>query len=164
MRIGEGGFTYLLLLFAVAAMGLTLAGAGQVWQTVAQREREEELLFVGHQFQQAIASYYSSTPGSVKQYPASLDELTEDRRFPMPRRHLRKLYRDPMTGGVEWGEVKLAGRIVGVFSLSGSTPLRTVFEPRDAALQGATRYGQWVFGHDAAAAANAAARAPGTAP
>jgi type II secretory pathway pseudopilin PulG len=149
MRSGERGFTYLLLLFAVAAMGLTLAGAGQVWQTVAQREREAELLFVGHQFRLAIASYHDNTPGGTKQYPVALDELVEDRRFPTPRRHLRRVYRDPMTAGTDWGLVKVGGRIVAIHSRSPEAALRTVFAPRDAALEGALRYDQWVFGHEA---------------
>jgi len=164
MPSGERGFTYLLLLFAVAAMGLTLAGAGQIWQTVAQREREAELLFVGHQFRMAIASYHDSTPGGAKQYPVSLDDLVEDRRFPLPRRHLRRVYRDPMTAGADWRLVKVAGRIVAVHSRSTEAALQTVFGPRDAGMEGATRYDQWVFGNDAAPAAPVPSRAAGGAP
>ena len=47
MRTGRAapqrGYTYLLLLFVVAALGLVAAEAGVVWQTAAKREREAEL-------------------------------------------------------------------------------------------------------------------------
>lgn len=150
MRNGERGFGYLLTLFALAALGFLLAGAGQVWHTAAQREKEAELLFVGNQFRQALASYHERTPGAAKQYPEKLEDLLEDKRFPAPRRHLRKLYRDPMTGSAEWGLVKSGGRIVGVHSLSAGKPVRTNFSGLYAPFAGAERYDQWVFGHDGA--------------
>ncbi len=169
MRIGEArqcgrrnqrGFGYLLVLFAVAALGLALAGAGQVWQTVAQREKEAELLFIGNQFRQALGSYYEHAPDGVKKYPLQLQDLVEDRRSPAPLRHLRKVYRDPMTGGTEWGLLRAGGRIVGVHSLAEGTPFRRfAFAQRDARLEGASRYDAWVFGHDAPAAPGAAATA-----
>ena len=144
----QRGFGYLLVLFAIAALGMLLAGAGQVWHTTAQREKEAELLFIGDQFRQAIGSYYEHAPDAVKRYPMRLEDLVEDRRFAIPRRHLRKLYRDPMTGGYEWGLVKAGDRILGVHSLSGGTALKMVFERRDAGLEGAARYDQWVFKYD----------------
>lgn len=150
---GQRGFGYLLVLFTLAAMGLLLAGAGQVWHTSAQREKEVELLFIGQQFRQAIASYYALAPDAAKQYPAKLEDLLEDKRFPMPRRHLRQLYRDPMTGRAQWGLVKAGDGIVGVHSLSDGSPLKTAFEGRDAALAGSSRYDQWVFSADTAGTA-----------
>ena len=150
---GQRGFGYLLVLFTLAAMGLLLAGAGQVWHTSAQREKEAELLFIGQQFRQAIASYYALTPDPSKQYPVKLEDLLEDKRFPMTRRHLRQLYRDPMTGRAQWGLVKAGDGIVGVHSLSDGNPLKTAFEGRDAAFAGASRYDQWVFSGDGAGTA-----------
>ncbi len=141
----QQGFGYLLVLFALAAMGVTLAGAGQVWHTTAQRDKEAELLFIGNQFRQAIGAYYAQTPGEVKQYPARLEDLLEDKRFPEPRRHLRQLYRDPMTGSIQWGLVKMGERITGVYSLSEGTAFRTDFYGRDAVFAGTTHYAQWVF-------------------
>lgn len=146
-RGGQRGFGFLLVLFAIAALGLLLAGAGQVWQTSVQREKEAELLFIGNQFRQAIGSYYRQSPGAAKQFPARLEELVEDTRFPVPRRHLRKLYRDPMTGGLEWGLQKSGDRVVGVHSLSPNSALRIVFQARDAAFREATRYDQWIFSY-----------------
>ena len=64
--------------------------------TAAQREREQELLFVGSQFRNAFMSYYGATPAG-RALPAFLEDLVEDNRFPVPRRHLRRVYADPMT-------------------------------------------------------------------
>lgn len=163
----QRGFGYLLALFALATIGLLLAGAGQVWQVAAQREKEADLLFAGEQFGAAIASYYRAGPDAVKQYPPALDDLLEDRRFSQPKRHLRRLYRDPMTGSHAWGQVRVGGRVIAVHSLGKGTPLKTVFELRHAAFAGATRYDQWVFGDGAIGPATIAPlptpSAPGTA-
>ena len=71
------GFTYLTALFVVAILAGGLALAGTWWEQIAQREREAELLFIGHQYRRAIGLYYDSTPGSVKRYPAALDHKVE---------------------------------------------------------------------------------------
>jgi type II secretory pathway pseudopilin PulG len=122
-RGAERGFTYLALLFAVAISGVLLAAAGTVWQTAMQRERELELLFVGAEIERAITLYFETSPGPVRELPRTLADLVEDRRGPVVRRHLRRLYRDPITGG-DWGIVPApGGRIAGVYSRSDRTPL-----------------------------------------
>ena len=153
MRSGKAaprqhGFGYLLVLFAVAALGLMLAGAGQVWHTTAQREREAELLFIGNQFRRAITSYVESSPAAARQYPARLEDLLDDKRSGVSKRHLRRIYADPMTGAAQWGLVQASGRISGVHSLAQGQPLKTSFETRDAAFADATGYDQWVFSFD----------------
>jgi type II secretory pathway pseudopilin PulG len=161
-RHRQQGFGYLLVLFTVAALGLLLAGTGQVWHTQAQREKEAELLFIGNQYRQAILAYYAHTPTpdpAARQYPSRLEDLLLDNRFPTPQRYLRKLYRDPMTGTDQWGLEKVAGRITGVFSLSEAVPIQQAFAARDAEFAGAQRYDQWLFGVSTAAAAPAPALA-----
>lgn len=145
-RLPQRGFGYLLVLFALASIGLLLAGAGQVWHTTAQREKEAELLFIGNQFRLALASYHGPAPDGVARFPVRLEELLEDHRFPVPRRHLRQIYRDPITGSAKWGLVKSGEAIVGVHSLSDGATLKTAFDGRDAGLAGTSRYDQWVFG------------------
>lgn len=85
-RRRQGGFTYLGILLAVALIGLGLASASEVWTTVAHRQKLEQLDFAGQQIAQAIGSYYESTPGLVKRYPRTLEELLDDRRFATVRR------------------------------------------------------------------------------
>jgi type II secretory pathway pseudopilin PulG len=80
-------------------------------------------------------------------YPGSLEELLKDERFPGVRRHLRKIFVDPMTGKAEWGLVQVAGRIVGVHSLSTAVPIKQAgFESEDQTFSGAQSYAEWVFG------------------
>ena len=97
----ENGFVYLWALFTVDQAGVVMAGTGQIWQTKSQREKETELMFIGEEFRKAIMSYHNSN----KQYPASLEDLLKDERSPNIKRHLRKIYLDPITNTAEWGLV-----------------------------------------------------------
>ena len=134
----ERGFTYLWVLLAVALLGLGLAVGVQVFATAQQREQERELLAIGRQFRAAIARYRETRTAAGKQeYPATLDDLLLDRRFPDLRRYLRKEFVDPMTGRAEWGLVRVAGRIVGVHSVSERMPIKQHrFEPENMTLIG----------------------------
>lgn len=139
------GFTYLGLLFAIAFIGLLLAGAGEVWHTTLKREREAELLFVGRQFARAIAAYHASTPGDIKHWPKRLEDLIDDRRQPRTVRHLRRLYADPMTGMPEWGLIRSGEFIVGIHSLGDGKPLKTAGFLPDEEFAGAASYRDWHF-------------------
>ncbi len=143
----ERGFRYLWMLFAGALSGIVLASAGQIWQTETRREKEVELLFTGEQFRQAIGSYYENSPGMPKRYPDSLEKLRADDRFPIVRRHLRKIFLDPMTGRAEWGLIRKPGiGIVGVHSLSVQKPFkRANFHERYATFADAVSYQGWEF-------------------
>lgn len=138
------GVTYVWTLIAIALLGAGLAAAARSWTAAAQREKESELIFVGRQIRDAIGRYYEATPGSVKRYPARLEDLLEDRRFPDVRRHLRRLYRDPMTGTTAWGLVAAPDRtIMGVYSTQRRTTFRESL-PRDVT-RGDAGYGGWQF-------------------
>jgi hypothetical protein len=54
----QTGFTYLLLLFIVALTLTALSGLTVVWSQQAQRDKERELLAVGHEFRRAVERYY----------------------------------------------------------------------------------------------------------
>ena len=98
----ENGFVYLWALFAVVLAGIVMAGTGQMWQTKSQRDKEAELMFIGEEFRKAIMSYHNS----AKQYPDSLEDLLKDERSPNIKRHIRKIYLDPITNTAEWGIVE----------------------------------------------------------
>ena len=151
----SSGFTYIGLLIFIALMGIGLALVGQVWHTAIQREKEKELLFVGDQFRRAITKYYEDSPGGVQKFPDSLQDLLEDRRYPATKRHLRKIYRDPMSGEARWGLVESpTGGIMGVHSLSKNAPRKIAgFRDRDEAFADATSYADWKFGYTATAIA-----------
>ena len=143
----EEGFTYLGILIAMALFGVALAATGEVWRTAAQREREQELLFVGNQYRQAFTNYYAGTPAGKPRFPRTLEDLVEDSRFPAMRRHLRRVYADPMTGKPDWVLLDApGGGIAGVQSRSEAKPLKTGnFAPPDAKFDGAEHYSDWKF-------------------
>lgn len=151
-RSGQRGFTYIGVLILVALAGVALAGAGELWSTESKRDKEAQLLFIGDEFRRAIGSYYEGSPGA-KQFPQRLEELLEDKRLPVMRRHLRRIYVDPMTGKPEWGLVKYGDRIIGVYSLSEAKPLKTAnFRSEDDAFKGSGAYAEWRFVYEPAAA------------
>ena len=145
--MGERGFTYIGVLLLVALMGAVLASTATVWHTMNQRDKERELLFVGHEFRHAIGLYYERTPGGTKQFPKKLEDLLLDKRQVNVTRYLRRLYADPMTGKKEWGVVKGAnGVIMGVYSLSPETPIKTGnFDEADKNFEGKASYAEWKF-------------------
>ncbi|WP_077231391.1 general secretion pathway protein [Methyloversatilis thermotolerans] len=114
----QRGFSYLLLLFAVAVLGIAATGTSLMWSTLSQTERERELLFIGGEFGRALQRYYDASPTEPRMYPARLEDLTEDKRFQTPVRHLRKIYVDPMTGNRDWGLVVSGGQIRAIYSRS----------------------------------------------
>jgi type II secretory pathway pseudopilin PulG len=133
-----------LLLLALAAL-VALIGA-EVWATAVKREREEQLLFVGDQYRRAIESYWRASPGPAKAYPRSLDDLLDDRRFPMPVRHLRRAYRDPNDEQAQWGLVRISNGIAGIYSTSDAAPLKKKgFPTRYREFERASAYRDWRF-------------------
>lgn len=149
-RAGRG-FAYLVVLGLVAATAGATTWLVPVWQTAAQRERERELLAIGGEFRNAIGSYVAA--GIQRSYPRRLEDLLLDPRQPGIRRHLRRIYADPMTGSPRWGLVRAPdGGIAGVYSLSEARPFKQQgFEPADSAFAGARRYADWQFVHRDAA-------------
>ncbi|MEJ8834921.1 type II secretion system protein [Ramlibacter sp. AN1133] len=150
MRAGKGrrqdGFTYLGVLFLLVLLGLGLAGTGEAWVVASRRAREKELLWVGNQYARAIRSYYMQSPGA-RQFPSQLEDLLEDRRFPEPRRHLRRLYADPISR--ERFDIVLSddgSRIAGVRSHSDETPMKQDnFPAKFRDFKGSSHYSDWLF-------------------
>jgi prepilin-type N-terminal cleavage/methylation domain-containing protein len=143
-RVGkQRGFTLLGLMIVVAIMGAGFAAYGQLASHAAQREKEAELLFRGNQYRQAIESYYKKE----RKYPTELAQLLEDKRFPMPARHLRRLYADPISGEADWATMEApGGGIMGVHSKSEAQPLKSGgFRLADKTFQDASRYADWQF-------------------
>ena len=149
MNAGKNrGFTYVGFLIFMAIAGAGLAAYGEIASHAAQREKEAELLFRGNQYQQAIASYYKKET----RYPQSLEQLLEDKRYPMPVRHLRRQYVDPMTGEANWGLVEApGGGVMGVHSRSEDPPVKTGnFLLKNQQFEKAGRYADWQFVHSPA--------------
>ena len=140
----QRGYTYIGLLVIVVIFGLMLTVVSRVWTMTVQREREAQLLWVGHAYRNAIASYY--VHGG--QFPQSLQQLLQDDRSPVPVRHLRQLYPDPMTGAADWTLISdpTSQHIMGVASSSKATPIkRKGFELGDAVFADTDCYCSWQF-------------------
>lgn len=145
-RFGSCGFTYIGLLIAIAIIGGASATALSAGATLQRRLAEEELLFVGAQFRQAFRSYYESAV-SLPRYPATLEALLQDPRPQVAKRHLRKVFHDPLTGKAEWGLIPApGGGIMGVHSLAEGKPIKQAnFDPAFALFEAKGSYLEWSF-------------------
>jgi type II secretory pathway pseudopilin PulG len=151
---GQRGYALLMALLTVALVGLASLVPLQQHQIAQQRERERELLWVGEQYRQAIASYRAASPSGALAYPRNLQDLLQDPRFPQARRHLRRLYADPFTGRKQWTLIAApgaAGSFIGVASTAAVAPLkRHGFAPWQADFETATTVADWRFVLEAA--------------
>lgn len=148
------GYTLIILLFALSVLIVGLLVAVPIWQTQIQREKEEELIFRGKQYVEAIRLFQMKKPGA---FPRTLEELVEEK-------CIRRLYPDPMTKTGEWNIIlplqrastkkkgslqrvlvvpssQLSGvsnaQIIGVVSASTQKSIRIYFEQE--------YYDQWLF-------------------
>jgi len=140
----QGGFTYIGLLVTVAIMGLFLTLVARVWSMTEQREREKQLLWVGHAYRMAISSYFAAG----HRFPATLQDLLQDERTPLPTHHLRRLYPDPMSGKADWTLVLTPDGqgIMGVASSTNVVPIkRRNFDLKDQAFEDSDCICQWQF-------------------
>jgi len=85
---GESGYILFGITIALVILAVSLVAAVPLWQKAVQREREQELIFRGYQYMQAIERYQRKYPGA---YPPSVDVLVE-------QKFLRKAYTDPLGG------------------------------------------------------------------
>ena len=104
----------------------------------------------------ALRTFVESTPAGQKQLPSRLEDLLRDPRFPTVKRHLRRIYADPMTGQQDWALVPAkGGGFIGIHSLSDAAPIRkTGFDIEFLALTNKKKYSEWVFGMPASEAVN----------
>ena len=153
----QRGFTLLALIAAMVLLALASNGVMTYVSQQALREREAELLRVGQLYAQAIGAYYEASPGNVKRWPRTLEDLVEDPRFVGVKRHMRQVYVDPMTRSANWALVMAAdGGVAGVHSQSEAPPIRnSAMQLGTLALPAARRYADWQFVYQPAPAAAA---------
>ena len=102
-RKQEEGGLLIILMVGVAVASIALTVAVQAWSTTWRRDSEEELIFRGQQYANAILAYQKEHGG---QYPLNLEELNK----PGPRRlrYIRKLFKEPIARDHKWGLLYLA--------------------------------------------------------
>lgn len=147
--VRQAGFTYLGLIIFVAIIGMVGAATLKVGSLLQRAAAEEELLEIGAAYSAALDSYAAATPRGASPVPPSLQELLKDPRSLAVRRHLRKIYVDPLTGKAEWGVDYLGGGttgVVAIHSLSDAKPLKiTNFDRRFRGLDNREKISEWRF-------------------
>jgi type II secretory pathway pseudopilin PulG len=91
MTSNERGFTLAGALTIIAVLLIFLTLAIPLWQRVKQRGDEEELVFRGKEYVEAITRYQQK----YHTYPPDLDTLVK-------LKMIRHLYKDPMTKTGKW--------------------------------------------------------------
>jgi type II secretory pathway pseudopilin PulG len=141
-RSHQHGFTLLMVIFLVLVMGVSMGVAMENWRTSAIRAKEQELILVGRAYRDALRRYFQT----YRSYPSTLETLLLDPRSQVPKRYLRKIYADPVTGKVEWGLIVVNDRIVGIHSLSDREPMKLDnFDPSESGFAQKTKYNEWLF-------------------
>jgi general secretion pathway protein G len=107
----QSGMTLVELIVAIAIMSILATGVLPITRTVVKREREKELRAALWQMRDAIDRYKDTADRGAFQiklgsegYPPDLDTLVKgvdvgDKKV----RFLRRIPKDPMTHGTEWG-------------------------------------------------------------
>ena len=90
-------------LIVVAVCGILMAATGVSWHTLAQREKESELLSQVTR-SGAPSDFITSVARRLKAFPRRW-KTAQDKRYPATQRYLRKIYRDPISGKADWGLV-----------------------------------------------------------
>ncbi len=65
----QRGSAYLVVMFAVVVMSISMMAAAKQWKTVVQREKEADLLARGIEIQEAIRAYYTAKQQPVPRAP-----------------------------------------------------------------------------------------------
>ena len=87
----ERGYTLAGVLVLIGIMSVMMAMALPVWERIKQRENEEELIFRGKEYMEAIARYHTK----FHSFPPDTETL-------LKMKFIRKLYKDPMTESGQW--------------------------------------------------------------
>jgi type II secretory pathway pseudopilin PulG len=148
----SAGFTYIAALTIVMIMGIMMGVAGQSWKMIMDREREEELLWVGTQYRDAMLRWRNFRHGGGAMPLGDLKHLTQDPRSLQNVKHLRRLYPDPITGK-EWRVIKDPQKgILGIASSSEKEPIKQANFPADfTQFEGKKKYSEWEFRWDVTA-------------
>ena len=144
----EAGFTFIGALVIVVVMGIMLGAIGQSVSVIMKREREKELIFRGLQYRDAIERW-SKKGVPLKDLKDLVEPTVSNNASASKDRFLRKLYKDPITGG-EWKTLPTppdpVQGIWGVASKSSDEPFKQGDFPEVIKdFKGATKYSDWEF-------------------
>jgi len=89
-----------MLIVALTVLNIMIAAMMPLMSTEIQREKEEELIFRGFQYAEAIRIFHLR----FQRFPNKLEELIE-----IKPRCIRQLWKDPMTKDGKWGLIPPGG-------------------------------------------------------
>jgi uncharacterized protein len=140
----EAGYNLVVLMVVLTLLNVAVAASLPLWSMVIRREKEEELIFRGLQYAEAIRVFNTR----YGRPPVRLEELVEVR-----PRCIRRLWQDPLTEEGKWvilrelrrpnpedarqGHGVVVGGIIGVRSSSQRESVKVMF--------GSSRYTEWHF-------------------
>lgn len=143
------GYSLIIAIIAVTIFSILLLKARIMWETVIERNMEEELIFRARQYVSAINLYRIKNNNF---YPKKLKVLYE-------KKFLRRLYEDPISESKEWNVVmqstkfgkkkllivpkKLVKKFIGTAQIIGviSTSIKEGFRE----YRGKKHYNEWAF-------------------
>jgi type II secretory pathway pseudopilin PulG len=127
-RCSQQGYIMMALTLATALILIALTAGLPALSVELRREREQELIHRGAQYQRAIRNYYRKFGA----YSTSLEQLEDTNHL----RFLRKRYKDPMTGAdfrlLHLGEIKLSLQPSGTASADASNQAASQASSPDA--------------------------------
>ena len=85
----ESGYAYLLVMFFLALLIISLAAVTPTVLSEVQREKETEMIWRGQQYVRGVRLYYNK----MRRFPTTLDDLTKPK---TGIRFMRQAYKDPM--------------------------------------------------------------------
>ena len=97
-KAGERGYNMVMLIVAITVLNIMVATVLPLASTDIQRQKEEELVFRGFQYAEAIRLFHNR----FQRYPVKLSELLDSK-----PRCIRQLWKDPMTKDGKWGLIFL---------------------------------------------------------
>lgn len=96
----QAGYNLVMLMVLLTILNVVLAASLPAWSNVIRRDKEEELIFRGLQYAEAIRVFQNR----FQRPPIRLEELVE-----VEPRSIRQLWKDPMTESGKWALIPLQG-------------------------------------------------------
>jgi type II secretory pathway pseudopilin PulG len=96
----QAGYNLVMIMVLLTVMTIAIAAALPSWSSIIRRDKEEELIFRGLQYAEAIRVFQNR----FQRPPIRLEELIE-----VEPRSIRRLWKDPMTDGGKWALIPLQG-------------------------------------------------------
>ena len=136
-RVIHRGCIALLVVALVIAYLLGTSGFQRYWS------KERRLIATANEIVTALKAYRDASPGTAKEFPLELVDLSHQPRMLADISYLATLPVDPITLRQDWGVVRNKyNQVIGVHSLSNQSP---TFFAKLFSFKGDENYADWEF-------------------